>query len=656
MSPVGPSRPRAEGNGEYMTAKWTVLALLAAAPAFSQNTISLTYDGYDAVHSSVNPGFFCSPAKPATVTPTATGFSFPVNWSCWNGDATVTGSVTVAYSPAVVTATKSGTWDTLNLSPPIVMTATATISGTGVTGASLTAMTGFVSPKGLITGPMSPCKASSIGGPGQVTLNCTLTYVGGTNDTWGLLPEPGIELSVTTRSHAGEEWSDEVDVYGKYKLCSGSACPSDKIAFVTSSYFPNPKDPIMVGDKAPTPHFYAQVLYDLESVSNGQVSLELLGSAGDAPARLAYSDKTFNVTQGSGTLGADGKLTVGPVTPPADMSLTGLTLRAVLSDGSGHELAYDVVHYPASSVTLSLQLGCASGSGSQSGTADPNTFIPDTSPPKVFFRLRANQQICPLGPGLLPAVQITYTSGAHGVLYPNRLGKIDAPDGQNRQVVVYVSKVDQMSWDMAAVERYHASQYESFLVSFETDSGQTAAWQSVPVPVQFVNTWPAAPNPVPAGVSTPVSVHLDFHLVEEALKLYRKLSTDADPTLISFADTDTFTVTPSGKEDTVWIDYFLAPVPQSPVGWAHVGVMVSPATVAIPPVSGTPATVTAPAASLSVSRNSAPRSVATAKLSQTIDNVKAAANANTGNLPSPQFMRSAPAADASMLPMAKVTA
>jgi len=26
---------------------------------------------------------------------------------------------------------------------------------------------------------------------------------------------------------------------------------------------------------------------------------------------------------------------------------------------------------------------------------------------------------------------------------------------------------------MAAVERYHASQYESFLVSFETDSGQT---------------------------------------------------------------------------------------------------------------------------------------------------------------------------------------
>jgi hypothetical protein len=133
-----------------MTAKWTVLAFLAAAPVFSQNTINLTYDGYDSAHSVPNPGFICSPVKQATVTPTATGFSFPVNWSCWSGDATVTGSVALAFSPATVTATKTGTWDTLNFSPPVIMTATANISGTGAAGywVALTS-TGEVAIRGL---------------------------------------------------------------------------------------------------------------------------------------------------------------------------------------------------------------------------------------------------------------------------------------------------------------------------------------------------------------------------------------------------------------------------------------------------------------------------------------------------------------------------
>jgi uncharacterized protein (TIGR03437 family) len=635
-----------------MTAKWTVLALLAAAPAFSQNTIQLTYDSFDAADSTLNPGLICSPAKVATATNSANGFSFPVNWSCWSGNATVTGLVTVSFSPATVTATQTGTFNTLNFSTPITMTATAVIAGTGITGASLTASTAFPSSKGLLeANPIAGCNQSSITGPGTVTLTCPVSTVQGWNDTVGLMPAFGIALNVVTADRDGTAWGDGVQVYGKFKQCSGNSCPAgtDKIAFVTSQYFPNNSDPIVIGDATTTPHFYAQVLYDLESVPNGQVSLELLGKTTGKPVTLAYGDKTFNVTQGGGTLGADGKLTVGPIVPPVGVNLTGLVLTAILSDATGIELASDTVVYQVSSMTMSLQLGCASGSGSQPGTAAPLTFVADTAtPPKVFYRFNGDQQTCAItGSGFRPAIQVTYTSAAPGFLSTTNVDTIDAPAGENQKVVIYVD-LSRVPGNWNGYSGRPAPSFCHYVVQFYRNEGQAADSEAIDIPVEFVAAYPPIPDPVPAG--SPVSIPLELNILEPGLNVYRYSDADPTPNLVKISTEDTFTFSPAGQGSMLF-HYSLRP---SPNGFSAAGgqtfVSFDPATLTIPPVSGsTPATVSTPAVSLSVPKNTAARSVATTKLSQTIDNVKAAATANTGNLPSPQFsVSAAPAADASI--------
>ena len=634
-----------------MTAKWTVLALLAAAPAFSQNTVQLTYDSFDTADSTLNPGLICSPTKVATATNSGSGFSFPVNWSCWSGNATVTGSVTVSFSPATVTATQTGTFNTLNFSTPITMTATAVILGTGITGASLTASTAFPSSKGLLeANPIAGCNQSSITGPGTVTLKCPVSTVQGWNDTVGLMPAFGIALNVVTADRDGTAWGDGVQVYGKFKQCSGNSCPAgtDKIAFVTSQYFPNNSDPIVIGDAPTTPHFYAQVLYDLESVPNGQVSLELLGKTTGKPVTLAYGDKTFNVTQGGGTLGADGKLTVGPIVPPVGVNLTGLVLTAILSDATGIELASDTVVYQVSSMTMSLQLGCASGSGSQPGTAAPLTFVADTAtPPKVFYRFNGDQQTCAItGSGFRPAIQVTYTSAAPGFLSTTNVDTIDAPAGENQKVVIYVD-LSRVPGNWNGYSGHPAPSSCHYVVQFYRNEGQAADSEAVDIPVEFVAAYPPIPDPVPAG--SPVSIPLELNILEPGLNVYRYSDADPTPNLVKISTEDTFTFSPAGQGSMLF-HYSLRP---SPNGFSAAGgqtsVSFDPATLTIPPVSGsTPATVSTPAVSLSVPKNTAARSVATTKLSRTIDNVKAAANVNTGNLPAAQFVAYPAAADASI--------
>jgi hypothetical protein len=44
----------------------------------------------------------------------------------------------------------------------------------------------------------------------------------------------------------------------------------------------------------------------------------------------------------------DGKLTIAPVSVPPGTNFTGLTLRVILSDASGNQLVFDVVHYRGS--------------------------------------------------------------------------------------------------------------------------------------------------------------------------------------------------------------------------------------------------------------------------------------------------------------------
>jgi uncharacterized protein (TIGR03437 family) len=630
-----------------MTAKWTVLALLAAAPVFSQSTIQLTYDSFDATDSTLNPGLICSPAKVATATNSANGFSFPVNWSCWSGNATVTGSVTVSFSPATVTATKTGSWGTLNFSTPITMTATAVIAGTGITGASLTASTAYLSSKGLVeANPIAGCNQSSITGTGTVTLTCPVSTVQGWNDTVGLMPAFGIALNVVTTDRDGTAWGDGVQVYGKFKQCSGSSCPSDQIAF--SRYVPDNDQPIMVGNQTQTPRFYARVVYDLESVQNGQVSLQLLAGTGNGPVTLVDRAGTQNVSHGLAVAGADGTLMIGPV-PLPNVAVSSFTLRAILSDSSGHELASDLLHYQTLSVTMSLQLGCASGYGDQWGLADPSTFVADSSPSKVFYRVDGYPQTCSLSPGSGSdlAILVTYSSPVRGTLSASRV-EIPAPDGDNRQFVVYPNMDGaEINMTESAIRSIHAPKSLGCGVSFRTDSGQIAVSKYVDIPLEFVVPWPPSSAPVPASPNISVSVSLDYNIIEPGLKLYRQVEAYPAPTEIPQSHTDTFTLAPNGKASTR-VTYYLGPAPGSAVASGSTSVSMAPATVTIPPVTGaTPATVSTPAESLSVQHNTANRSVATTELSQSIDNVKAAANVNTGNLPSPQFsMSAAPAADA----------
>ena len=131
----------------------------------------------------------------------------------------------------------------------------------------------------------------------------------------------------------------------------------------------------------------------------------------------------------------------------------------------------------ALSVTMSLQLGCASGYGDQWGLADPSTFVADSSPSKVFYRVDGYPQTCSLSPGSGSdlAVLVTYTSPVRGTLSAYGI-EIPAPDGDNRQFVIYANmQAAETNLTGSASRSLHALTSFAYGVTFRTDSGQIAA-------------------------------------------------------------------------------------------------------------------------------------------------------------------------------------
>lgn len=505
-----------------MTAKWTVLALLAAAPAFSQNTIQLTYDSYDSTDSSFDTGWFCSPTKPSTVTTNATGFSFPVNWSCQNGDATVTGSVTVSFSPVTVTATKTGTWGTLNFSPPLRISATATISGTGVTGVKLTGMSGFPSPKGLLEEGAAGCAPSSSNGPGTVTLKCDVTTAGGMNDVQNLMPAFGVELDVITVDHTGTTpWSSGVKAYSKFKQCSGNSCPGDKIAFTT--VFPDNTQPLITTNLGGlTPPFMAQVIWDLESSPKGEVSLQLVGSTVNHVDYVLGNSSTPLQADGGGGLGI---LKIDPFNPSVILGRNDIAtyfLQAILSDPTtGKTLALsDQYQYQSDDVSGNVQLGC-------SYIGDASKFIPDpsVSHPVVFLQEglpAANQWCANAGqdPHMHPALKIHYQSGTDGTL---KVSSLDNPDIEQPAVHTDTAGADVVVFPepKAGTASFIGLNYN---VWFLSDTGQKVKLgDTITIPVQYIHLVgvPAIVPPLLQSQKSSLTYNLEINARESGLRIYR---------------------------------------------------------------------------------------------------------------------------------------
>jgi len=273
-----------------------LIALLGVAAAFGQTSATLQYVGYDPAPKYFSSGFLaCQQVGTGAPSSDATGFTVPINLSCQDQKpGTIQGSLRVDFSAQIVPITISGTWNQDFAFPtPLTVTANAQFN--------VSAPAADVSPsiQIMVTLPEAhntfydsvatmDCATPKVSAT-SAQRSCALTGAGGMNDTSGPPLYIGAYLSIPINLGSGS-WSVEMKWYGKFALCTGTACAVsgpefDHLEVVQVVPLDDPKtsSPIVVPNKSTV----VRVFGTSSKPTDVNVTLKAVDRGGTLPSRPA---------------------------------------------------------------------------------------------------------------------------------------------------------------------------------------------------------------------------------------------------------------------------------------------------------------------------------------------------------------------------------
>ena len=273
-----------------------LIALLGVAAACAQTSATLQYVGYDPAPKYFSSSFIaCQQVGTGTPSSDATGFTVPINLSCQDQKSgTIQGSLRVDFSSQIVPITISGTWKQDFAFPtPLTVTANAQFNVSApATDASPAIQIEVTLPEAGNTFYDSvatmDCTASKVSAA-SAQRSCAVTGADGMSDTSGPPLYIGAYLSIPINLGSGS-WSVEMKLYGKFSLCTGSACTVSGPAFdhievvqVVPVTDPKTSAPIVVPNKSTV----VRVFGTSSQPADVSVTLKAVDRGGTLPSHYA---------------------------------------------------------------------------------------------------------------------------------------------------------------------------------------------------------------------------------------------------------------------------------------------------------------------------------------------------------------------------------